>query len=67
MPTYSNGVTMLFLKFALLDYKMAAVVGSDSSRSCGIGCFSETGVHSHRQRAEDVLLRNTEGMKSGAS
>jgi len=42
---------------------MAVVVGSDSGRGCGIGCFSEDGVHSHRQRGEDVLLRNTEERK----
>ena len=42
---------------------MAAVVGSDSGRSCGIGCFSEDGLRSYRQRGEDVLLRNTEERK----
>jgi len=43
---------------------MAAVVGSDSGRSCGIGCFAKDGMHSHRQRGEDVLLRNSEGRKT---
>ena len=42
---------------------MAAVVGSDNGRSCGIGCFSEAGLHSHRQRSQDVLLRDTEERK----
>ena len=46
-----------------IDYKMAAAVGGDNGRRCGIGGFSEAGVHSHRQRGEDMLLRNTEERK----
>src|SRR6266852_9874342 len=42
---------------------MAAVVGSDSGRSCGIECFAKDGMHSHRQRGEDVLLRKAEEWK----
>ena len=30
---------------------------------CGIGCFPQDGVYSHRQRGEEMLLRNTEGRK----
>jgi hypothetical protein len=42
---------------------MDADFGSDRGRSCGIGCFPEDGVHAHRQRGEEMLLRNTEGRK----
>jgi len=51
------------LKIDEIDHEMAASVGSDSGRSCGIGCFAQLGVHSHQQRGEDVLLRNTEERK----
>ena len=46
-----------------IDYKMAAVVGSDSGRGGGGGCFSQAGMQSNWQRGEDVLLRNTEERK----
>jgi len=42
---------------------MAASLGSVDSCDNHIGCFSEASVHSHGQRSEDVLLRNTEERK----
>jgi len=42
---------------------MAASLGSVDGCDNHIGCFSKAGVHSYRQRGEDMLLRNTEEWK----